>query len=83
MWLVTLFLLSSFCYSAQSIITKNDNEEDAKEFLARFDEDYGILLNKVTIASWNYETNITEENSQISQDAALKVIKYYNSQLCI
>ena len=55
---------------------ENNNEEEAKEFLAEYDAAYGALLNEATKASWNYDTNITDENSQRSQEAWLKVSKF-------
>merc|ERR1711936_215646 len=54
----------------------NNNEEGAKQFLAEYDAAYGALLNEATKASWNYDTNITDENSQLSQEAWLKVSKF-------
>jgi len=51
----------------------NDNEEEARQFLAEYDTAYGVLLNEATKASWKYETNITDENSQVNQEAWLKV----------
>ena len=52
---------------------KNTNETAAIEFLAEYNERYGKLLNEYTLASWNYETNITNENEEISQEAGVKV----------
>jgi len=51
----------------------NNNEEDAKEFLAKYNIEAGILTNEMTVADWNYTTNITEENAQISQAAGFKL----------
>ena len=66
-----LFLLSS-----SYVIENNSNEDDAKQFLEEYNEDYGVLLNGATKGSWNYETNITDENALESQTAWLK---YLNS----
>ena len=52
---------------------KNTNETEAIEFLAKYNEEYGKLLNEYTVASWNYETNITDVNEATSQEAAIKV----------
>ena len=41
----------------------NSNEDDAIAFLAQYDSEYGPLLNQYVIASWNYETNLTDENA--------------------
>ena len=37
---------------------------------------YGKLLNNYTIASWNYDTNITDENSEIVAECQLEMSKY-------
>ena len=54
----------------------NTNEEEAIEFLAAYDQEYGRLLNLATIASWNYETNITDENAAEAGDAWFKVDQF-------
>lgn len=36
-------------------------------FLAEYDTKRGELLNLATVAQWNYETNITDSNSDIAQ----------------
>ena len=41
----------------------NSNEDDAIAFLANYDSEYGPLINQYVIASWNYETNLTDENA--------------------
>ena len=48
-----------------SLTGSNTNEDEAKAFLEQYNEEYGALLNKYTKASWNYETNITDENDHI------------------
>ena len=45
----------------------------AIEFLDEYNEKLGKLLNEYTKASWNYVTNITDENDKLSQEAAFKV----------
>lgn len=45
--------------TAQSII-----EEDAKKFLDTFNQEAEDLSYQSALASWNYNTNITEENAQ-------------------
>ena len=57
----------------------NTNEDEAIEFLAAYDEEYGRLLNLATIASWNYETNITDVNAAEAGDAWFK-LDQYNAQ---
>merc|ERR1712223_134564 len=60
---------------------KNTNETAAIEFLAEYNERYGKLLNEYTLASWNYETNITNENEEISQEAGVKLSAYNEEAL--
>ena len=54
----------------------NTNEDEAIEFLSAYDKEYGRLLNLATIASWNYETNITNENAERAGEAWFKVDQY-------
>ena len=58
------------------IQAQNTDEDEANAFLEDYNEIYGKLLNNYTIASWNYETNITDENSQIASDSKLQMSKY-------
>ena len=57
----------------QRVFAKNTNEEEAKTFLVEYNENYGKLLNEYTLASWAYETNITDENADVVQECGLKV----------
>lgn len=41
----------------------NSNEDDAIAFLNEYNTEYGALVNQYVIASWNYETNLTDENA--------------------
>ena len=52
---------------------KNTNETEAIEFLEEYNQVYGKLLNDYTLASWNYETNITDENEAVVQECQLRV----------
>ena len=44
----------------------NSNENEAKAFLAAYNKEYAPLLNKFTVATWNWETNITDYNAKIA-----------------
>ena len=46
-------------------IKLNSNEADAVAFLEKYNDEYAVLLNEYVIASWNYETNITDENLNV------------------
>jgi len=53
-----------------------NTEEDAKVFLGEYNLEYGRLLNLMTVAAWNYETNITDFNEQIQEEASLNLTLY-------
>ena len=59
-----------------SIISKDEN--DAKHFLQEYNKRYAKVKNKHTIASWNYETNLTEENADAAASADLMVGDYFD-----
>ena len=48
-------------------------EAEAEAFLEAYDSAVGKLMNEMTIAQWNYETNITDENAEVALEASLKV----------
>lgn len=45
----------------------NSDENEAKAFLAAYNKEYAPLLNKFTVATWNWETNITDYNAKIAE----------------
>ena len=59
-----------------ALAQNNTDEEEAREFLASYDAEYGNLLNHATVASWNYETNITSHNAELSSAAWLALDLY-------
>lgn len=61
--------------AAQSII-----EEQAKTFLDKFNQEAEDLSYQSALASWNYNTNITEENAQKMNEAAMKWSAFYEEQ---
>ena len=61
MW-TTLSLLLSIGYVNCQLST---NEEEAVEFLTRYDEAQGEVLHKSVTGAWNYNTNITSYNLQV------------------
>ena len=56
-----------------TVVRKNTNEEEAKQFLQDYNQKYGHLLNNFTLASWNYETNLTNQNEETMTQNKLKV----------
>ena len=80
-------LLLSLGTSGPDFIDKNTNETLAIEFLDQYNEKLGKLLNEYTKASWNYETNITDENDKLSQEAGFKVSTFLGprkkSKFCV
>ena len=53
------------CSIGLSIADRDDEEQRAKKWLKEYDRLAQINYYNVTIASWNYATNITEHNSVI------------------
>ena len=72
-WGLLLLLLITL---GSALAQNNTDEEEAKEFLASYDAEYGKLRNLATVASWNYETNITSETAELSSAAWLAVDLY-------
>jgi hypothetical protein len=65
----SLFVAILFVASA----TLNEEELAADKFLTEYNDRVGVLLNEVTKSQWNYETNITEANKNISLEIGSKV----------
>lgn len=61
--------------TAQSLI-----EEKAKTFLDKFNREAEDLYHQSSLASWNYNTNITEENAQKMSEASAKWSAFYEEQ---
>lgn len=61
--------------TAQSLI-----EEKAESFLNKFNQEAEDLSYQSSLASWNYNTNITEENAQKMNEAAAKWSAFYEEQ---
>ncbi|XP_050998310.1 angiotensin-converting enzyme 2 [Acomys russatus] len=55
-------------------------EEEAKTFLDSFNQKAEDLSYQSSLASWNYNTNITEENAQKMNEAAAKWSAFYEEQ---
>ena len=55
-------------------------EENAKTFLNNFNQEAEDLSYQSSLASWNYNTNITEENAQKMSEAAAKWSAFYEEQ---
>lgn len=74
------FFWATFCLvaviSQSRSFDKNDEvsiEDLVLEFLDNYDEEASKLMNEMTIASWNYETNITDYNADIATQKSLEV----------
>lgn len=72
-WL--LLSLVAAVTTAQSL-----TEENAKTFLNKFNQEAEDLSYQSSLASWNYNTNITEENAQKMNEAAAKWSAFYEEQ---
>ena len=54
------------------------DENAAKRFLKRYNQQILPLQNKATVASWNFATNLTEANGIIADKIQLQVCMGYN-----
>lgn len=57
-------------------IIQNTNETEAIEFLSTYNEEIAKLINKASIAEWNYNTNLTDENAEAAIEAGLILSEY-------
>lgn len=48
---------------SRSAVGVNNDEAQAKAFLDLYNKEYSRLTTEATLASWNYETNLTDENA--------------------
>ena len=55
------------------------DENAAKRFLKRYNQQILPLQNKATVASWNFATNLTEANGIIADKIQLQVCIGYNN----
>ncbi|KAJ8252833.1 hypothetical protein GJAV_G00206100 [Gymnothorax javanicus] len=69
-----ILVLAAACVPAQANL-----EQQAREFLQRFDEEASDLMYQYSLASWEYNTNITDENSdKLTQQGEIWA-KYYSN----
>ena len=75
-WLIpSFFFLALSVVGTSSSTSLNDEELSAKQFLSNYEKSVVGLKNEMTIASWNYETNITDYNAEVS----LKISKTFSA----
>uniref|UniRef100_A0A667X0J3 Angiotensin-converting enzyme n=1 Tax=Myripristis murdjan TaxID=586833 RepID=A0A667X0J3_9TELE len=65
-WILVAVLAVACGVSAQT-----DTDNRAKVFLQRFDEEATVLMYQYSLASWAYNTNITKENSDESEQGRI------------
>jgi hypothetical protein len=68
-WIIPLFFLVVLSVADASV---NDEELSANQFLSEYEKNVSSLMNEMSIASWNYETNITDFNAEVSLRARMK-----------
>ncbi|XP_075971289.1 angiotensin-converting enzyme-like isoform X2 [Anticarsia gemmatalis] len=67
-------IASVFIVAAQGLAAERAAEETAgREYMRSLDELMSKARNKKTIASWNYESNITQHNNEVNLQVALEV----------
>lgn len=57
--------------------TLEDEEQRAFNWLNKLNDEINQKKNKATIASWNYATNITDENQRINNEVSAELAKEY------
>lgn len=76
--------MSGFSWLLLSLVAvaaaQSTTETRAKEFLERFNRDAEIVSHKSALASWDYNTNITDENVQKMNEASAEWAAFYENQ---
>ncbi|XP_038076505.1 angiotensin-converting enzyme-like [Patiria miniata] len=75
---IVLLLLGIFCYlpSSSRCQGTNTNETQAIQWLAEYNELAMKAYFESTVASWSYQTDITDQNEQAMIDANVKVAAF-------
>ena len=58
------------------LFTVVKSDQKVVEFLKQYDDKIGHLNNVATIAEWNYNTNLTDENAAVHKKASKEVSDY-------
>ncbi|XP_015226730.1 PREDICTED: angiotensin-converting enzyme 2 [Cyprinodon variegatus] len=75
-----IFLTLLAVSSAVFLVTEADVESEAREFLKRFEQNATDKVYQSSLASWNYNTNITQENAdKVSEQG--RIWSTYYSQM--
>ncbi len=69
MWKFRVLAFLLFIVDVQSL---NEEEKAAEEFLSNYDILITVLKNEQTKALWNYETNLTEINKNLTLEVGAK-----------
>ena len=77
---IATFGLFSFCegYYLELLrynIDHSTDEQEAKTFLSNYDSEVQKLRTEVTLAEWNFNTNLTKENERVLNSVSKKVGK--------
>jgi hypothetical protein len=75
---IAAFGLFSFCegYYLELLrytVDHSTNEQEAKTFLSNYDKEIQKLQTEVTLAEWNFNTNLTKENERVLSSVSKKV----------
>ncbi|XP_055987157.1 angiotensin-converting enzyme 2 [Sorex fumeus] len=73
-------LLSSWLLLSLAAVTAAQTQEDAKKFLDNFNKQVEDLSYNSSLASWDYNTNITDENAKKMNEAGSKLSAFYEEQ---
>lgn len=62
--------------------TVTEEEERVCAWIEDLDDEINSMRNRGVIASWNYESNITDENQRISNDVSAEMAKEFKVSSC-
>lgn len=81
---VAVFLTSSSVKGGPALSKRDTTTETVAEeeervcaWIDDLDDEINSMRNKGVIASWNYESNITDENQRISNDVSAEIAKEF------
>ncbi|XP_057337121.1 angiotensin-converting enzyme-like [Microplitis mediator] len=79
--LIAALAVTSICYCDTSVTAADDDDDPslvarAQELLDKINREYGEWNYKVSIAAWNYASNITDENLSVQLNVSAEVANY-------
>ncbi|XP_069746369.1 angiotensin-converting enzyme 2 isoform X2 [Narcine bancroftii] len=72
-----MFLRGLWALSLTAVTFSLTLDDEARELLRKFEMEAKKLVYKSSLASWNYNTNITDENAEMMNAASAEWTRYY------